>query len=212
MIAAVSAGVPVAWLIARAAGLVAFGLLTLSVWLGLAMSTKLLTPRRQKALLGWHQTLIWTGLGMLVLHGSALLVDPTLHFGFLAVLVPGTAPWRPLAVAAGVVTAWLMLTLAISFRFRRRIGQRYWRLLHYASFAGFALGLGHALTVGTDVRGGMGLVVAVLAGGPVLWLTFARILMPRAVARPARPAPPVPARPAQATARPAPRPAPPVAV
>ena len=129
---------------------------------------------------------------MVALHGGALLLDPTLHFGFLAVLVPGTAPWRPLAVAAGVVTAWLMLTLAISFRVRRRIGQRQWRLLHYAAFAGFALGLGHALTVGTDVRGGTGLVVAALAGGPVLWLTFARILMPRAALdRPAR-RPPAP--------------------
>ena len=199
MIAAVSAGVPVAWLIARAAGLVAFGLLTLAVWLGLAMSTRLLAPRRQKTLLGWHQTLIWTGLGMFVLHGVALLLDPTLHFGFLAVLVPGTAPWRPLAVAAGVVTAWLMLTLAISFHVRRRIGQRRWRLLHFAAFAGFALGLGHALTVGTDVRGTTGLLVAALSAGPVIWLTFARILIPRAA--PAAPPDPPSARRPQRRAR-----------
>jgi methionine sulfoxide reductase heme-binding subunit len=179
MIAAVGAGVPVAWLVARAAGFVAFGLLTLSVWLGLAMSTKLLSPRRTKSLLGWHQTLIWTGLGMVVLHGGALLLDPTLQFGWQVVLVPGTSPWRPLAVAAGVVTAWLMLTLAISFRVRRRIGAKAWRLLHYASFAAFALGLGHALSTGTDTRGATGLVVAALAAGPVLWLAFARILMPR---------------------------------
>jgi sulfoxide reductase heme-binding subunit YedZ len=192
MIEAATAGVPVAWLIARASGLVAFGLLTLAVWLGLAMSTRLLASRRQKTLLGWHQTLLWTGLGMVTLHGIALLLDPTLHFGFLAVLVPGTAPWRPLAVAAGVVTAWLMLTLALSFHVRRRIGQRQWRLLHYAGFAGFACGLGHLLTVGTDVRGTTGLLVAALAGGPVLWLAFARILILRI---PPRPAPPPAARP-----------------
>lgn len=179
MITAAAAGVPVAWLVARAAGLVAFGLLTISVWLGLAMSTKLLSPRRAKSLVGWHQTLIWTGLGMVALHGIALVLDPTLHFGIQVVLVPGASPWRPIAVSAGVVTAWLMLVLAISFRVRRRIGVRAWRLLHYAAFAGFALGLGHALTTGTDTRGGMGLVVAALAGAPVLWLTFARILMPR---------------------------------
>ena len=75
---------------------------------------------------------------MVALHGIALLLDPTLHFGFLAILVPGTAP-APLAVSAGVVTAWLMLMLALSFRVRRRIGQRQWRLLHYAGFAGFVL-------------------------------------------------------------------------
>ena len=95
-----AAGLPVAWLVARAAGLVAFGLLTLSVWLGLGMSTKLLGPRRQKSLFGWHQTLAWTGLSMLGLHLGAVLLDPTLHFGIPAVLVPFAAPWRPVAIAA----------------------------------------------------------------------------------------------------------------
>ena len=194
MIAA--SGMPVAWLVARAAGLVAFGLLTVSVWLGLTMSTRLLSPRRQKALLGWHQTLVWTALSMLVLHGSALLLDPTLHFGFLAVLVPGTAPWRPLAVAAGVTAAWLVLALAVSFHVRRRIGQQRWRLFHYAGFGAFALALGHGLTAGSDLRGTTGLVAAALAIGPVLWLAFARILMPRTMARPAAArAPAVPAAP-----------------
>ncbi len=190
MIAA-TAGVPVAWIVARAAGLVAFGLLTLAVWLGLAMSARLLAPRRQKLLMGWHQTLLWAGLGMVALHGIALLLDPTLHFRITTLLVPGTSPWRPIAVSAGVVTAWLMLLLATSFHVRRRMGQRRWRLLHYAGFAGFACGLGHLLTVGTDVRGTTGFVVAVLAAGPVIWLTFARILMPRTAARAQAPAPPV---------------------
>lgn len=194
-------GMPVAWLVARAAGLVAFGLLTLAVWLGLAMSTRLLGPRRQKELLGWHQTLVWTALAMLVLHGCALLIDPTLKFGFLAVLVPGTAPWRPLAVAAGVVTAWLVLALALSFRVRRRIGQRQWRLFHYAGFGAFSLALGHGLTAGSDLRGTTGLVAAALALGPVLWLAFARILMPRTMPRPAAARPPAPPAAPEAGAR-----------
>ena len=77
-------------------GSLAFGLLTLSVWLGLSMSVKLLSRRgAQKVLLGWHQTLVWTGLGMVALHGLALVLDPTLHFGLTAGPVPGAAPWRP---------------------------------------------------------------------------------------------------------------------
>ena len=184
--AAATAGAPVAWLVARAAGLVAFALLTASVTLGLALSTKLLGNRRGKAVLGWHQTLMWTGLGMVVLHIGGLLLDPVLRFGFVAVLLPGAAPWRPLPVAAGIVTLWLMFVLACSFHVRRQIGQRRWRLLHYASSVAFALGLYHALNVGSDLTGTRGLVFAGIVTAPVLWLAYARILMPRA--KPRKPA------------------------
>lgn len=186
MTGVVAGGMPVAWLIARAAGLVAFALLTVSVTLGLLMSTKLLKPRLMKQLLGWHQTLLWLALSMLILHGGAILFDPVMRFGLPAVVVPGLAPWRPVTVAAGVVAGYFMLALALSFRVRRRIGQRRWRRLHYASFVAFALALGHALHAGTDLTGSVGLVFAAVALAPILWLTFARILMPRA----ARPEPP----------------------
>jgi hypothetical protein len=178
-----AAHLPLAWIVARAAGLVALGLLTLSTWLGLAMSTRILGPRRQKALLGWHRTLVWTGLSMLVLHAGALLLDPVLRFGLPAVLVPLAAPWHPGAVAMGVVAGWLSLMLALSFRARRWIGGRTWRTLHYASFAAFGLSLFHALSAGTDLVGVRGTLVAAIALAPVLWLGFLRIL-PR---RPAAP-------------------------
>jgi len=176
-----AAGLPLAWLVARAAGLVAFGLLTLSVWLGLAMSTKLLGTKRQKPLLEWHRTIVWAALSVLGLHLGAVLLDPVLHFGLPAVLVPFAAPWKPVAVGAGVVAGWLSLVLAVSFRLRKRIGQKGWRRLHYASFGAFALALGHALFTGTDLQGVGGPVLAAVAAGPVVWLGLARILLPRRV-------------------------------
>ena len=134
-------------------GLVAFAALTLSVWLGLATSTRLLGPKRMKSLVGWHQTIAWTGVSMLGLHVGALLFDPTLHFGLAALLVPFAAPWSPAAVAAGVVAGWTMLAIASSFRLRKWIGQKGWRRLHYLSFGAFVLALGHALVAGTDLHG-----------------------------------------------------------
>ena len=183
--------VPVAWLVARAAGLVAFGLLTLSVWLGLGMSTRLFGPKRTKPLLALHRTLAWTGLSMVGLHLGAILLDPVLHFGALAVLVPGGATWRPGAVALGVVSGWLTLALAASFNAQRWIGQKGWRRLHYATFAAFWLALGHALLAGTDLRGFGGPVTAILAAAPVLWLSLYRLLVPRAAPAPARVTPPL---------------------
>lgn len=177
---------PLAWLVARAAGLVVFGTLTLDVWLGLGMSTRLF-KRHQAKLLGLHRTLAWTGLSTLALHMAALLADPTLHFGLGSVLVPFASPWRPAAVAAGIVSGWLMLMLAVSFRLRRLIGQRGWRRLHYASFAAWLLALVHGLTAGTDMAGMSGVWVTVIAGAPVLFMVLVRILSSTAPAR--RPVP-----------------------
>ncbi len=125
---------------------------------------------------------------MLGLHMGALLLDPTLHFGLPSVLVPFASAWKPGAVAAGVVAGWLTAMLAVSFRLRRWIGQKGWRRLHYASFLAFVLALGHALTAGSDLKGVNGSVLAALAAGPVVWLTFYRILAPRPGRGAAKPA------------------------
>jgi hypothetical protein len=101
--------------------------------------------------------------------------------------------WAMLAIVT--VLAWTHRPAAAtpqqaSFRMRKWIGQKGWRRLHYASFAAFALSLGHALFVGTDLHGVGGPVLALLAAGPVLWLSFYRLLMPRSALRPApRPTP-----------------------
>ena len=95
MIATASTAVPIAWLVARAAGLTALALLGSSIWLGLAMSVGLVPPKRQKAVMGWHQSLMWCGLAAVTLHAAALLLDPVMGFSLPVVLVPGIAPWRP---------------------------------------------------------------------------------------------------------------------
>ena len=149
------------------------------------MSTRLLGPKRQKALLGLHRTLVWVGLAMLGLHIIAVLLDPVMHFGLLAVLVPFAAPWKTGRDRAGRDRRLAVsLMLAVSFRMRKWIGQKGWRRLHYLSFGAFALALGHALLVGTDLQGLGGPVLALVAAGPVLWLTFYRLLTPRTAPKP----------------------------
>ena len=81
----------------------------------------------------------------------------------------------------GVIAGWFSCQAsALSFRARRWIGQRGWRLLHYTSFAAFGLALMHALYAGTDFVGVKGSIIAVVALAPVLWLGFLRILEPTA--------------------------------
>ena len=143
-------------------------------------------------LLGWHQTLMWTALAMVVLHGARSPSTRSCASGSSACSCPALAPWRPVPVAAGIVTGWLMLALAASFHVRRRIGQRRWRLLHYASFAAFAIGLYHALNVGTDLTGTRGLIFAGIVAAPVVWLDLRA--HPDAAPRSADRRPPAPHR------------------
>ena len=70
------------WLVSRASGIVALGLITSTVLLGLTMSAKLLRrPGLGRTLVRLHEHLALVALGAIAVHGLALLGDPWLHPG-----------------------------------------------------------------------------------------------------------------------------------
>lgn len=141
---------PTFWLLARAAGLAAYVLLGGSVLAGLTLRTRPSARLRPPVVLEAHRALVLASLGAVALHGAALVGDSTIRISPAALLVPGLVSYRPAAVAAGVVAAWLLAVIAMSFRLRGRIGLRGWRRLHKATYALFALATIHGLAAGTD--------------------------------------------------------------
>jgi predicted ferric reductase len=139
------------WYLARAAGVVTFGLLTLSTALGLLISTRLGGRLFERP---WvfeiHKFASILGLSFLGLHMGALLPDQWTHFRVIDLLVPGVSYWRPEAVAFGVIAMYGSVIGTATFYVRRLLGHRTWRLLHYTTFATFYLALLHGLTAGTD--------------------------------------------------------------
>ena len=110
----------VTWYVVRASGLVAFAGLTISVVLGLLMSGGARSARWPRfALEDVHGFAGVVGGVFIALHGLALLVDTYLPFTAFQLVVPGTAPYRPLATAAGVIAAELLAALAVTNRLRR---------------------------------------------------------------------------------------------
>ena len=175
-------GDPTFWLLARASGLTAYVLLTGSVLAGLTLKSRPFgRALKAAALTDVHRFLALTGLGMLGLHAAALVLDSTVRITPAALLVPGLSPYRPAAVAAGVLAAELMALIALSFPLRRRIGMRNWRRLHWATFVVFALGTVHGLTAGTDSSQPWAFGLYLGAVGAVAFATAYRVL-----ARPAR--------------------------
>jgi methionine sulfoxide reductase heme-binding subunit len=144
---------PTFWLLARASGLTAYVLLTLSVLAGLALKSRPFGGAVTAAsTTDTHRLLSLLALGAIALHGITLVLDQTVHIGLAALLIPGLANYRPIATGLGVFAAELAALIVISFPLRKRVGVRAWRRLHFTTYAVFAAATAHGLAAGTDTH------------------------------------------------------------
>ena len=142
---------PTFWILARATGLTAYVLLTLSILAGLVVKSRPFGRALKAAsVVDTHRFLSLLALGAIGLHGLALTLDQTVRIGLSSLLVPGLSGYRPLATGLGVVAAELAGLVIVSFPLRKRIGLRAWRRLHWATYGVFALATAHGLAAGTD--------------------------------------------------------------
>lgn len=165
------------WLASRASGIVALGLITGSVGLGLLMASKLVRRRGLKPkLMKLHEHLALTGLVSIAVHGLTLLGDRWLNPGLAGIAIPFTMSYRPLFTGLGIVAAYLAALLGLSFYARRRIGTRVWRRMHRATIVVYALGVVHALGAGTDAVTIWFRLFLLLSGAPILFLFLMRVM------------------------------------
>jgi hypothetical protein len=176
---------PTFWIIARAAGLTAYVLLTGSVLAGLVVKAKPFgRALRAATAVDLHRTIALLALGALAVHGTALLLDQTVRVGIGALLVPGIAAYRPLWTGLGVVAAELMVVVYGSFSLRRRIGQKAWRKLHWVTYGLFTAATAHGLMAGSDSNRGWAVGLYLGAAGAVAFATAWRVLVPAGPPRP----------------------------
>jgi sulfoxide reductase heme-binding subunit YedZ len=165
------------WLASRASGIVALGLVTASVGIGLLMASKLLhRPGLNRKLVKLHEHLALTGLTAIAVHGITLLGDRWLNPGIAGITVPFTMSYRPLFTGLGTVAGYLAALLGLSFYVRRRIGGRLWRKLHRATSLVYVMGVVHALGAGTDAATLWMRGFLIVTGAPILFLLLVRVL------------------------------------
>lgn len=139
------------WIVSRATGIVAFGLLTGSMLLGLGMTTRLAQRVLPKsAAYEIHAFVSVLTLLFVFIHAGALLFDGFIGFGARSILIPFTSAYRPMATGIGVVAAWALVAVTLSTWLRPRLSYRAWRRVHYLSFGVWAAGLVHGVLAGTD--------------------------------------------------------------
>ena len=79
---------PTFWLLARASGITAYVMLTLSVLAGLVLKSRPFARLRAATVAEVHKTLALTGLGALMLHAISLVLDTTVKVSVPGLLIP----------------------------------------------------------------------------------------------------------------------------
>jgi DMSO/TMAO reductase YedYZ heme-binding membrane subunit len=174
------------WYLSRSSGIVALVLLVLSVVWGVLLATRVLRPHDRPAwLLDLHRWLGGTALVMTGLHLLGLYLDGYVEFGFTELLVPGTSEYRPLAVAIGVLSFYVMVAVQATSYLRRWLSKRVWHGIHLLSY-GLVWGAAiHAGMAGTDTVNRAYQALAILLTMVAVAATIVRIVSPGRRAVPA---------------------------
>jgi DMSO/TMAO reductase YedYZ heme-binding membrane subunit len=139
------------WYVARSGGIVAFAFLAVSVFWGVALSSRFLGTRpKPNWMLDLHRFVGGLSVVFTVIHIAALVSDSYVSFGIVEILVPFTGDYHPVAVAWGVIGLYLLLAVEITSLLRSKMTKRTWRMTHYLSFPLFFLATVHLLWAGTD--------------------------------------------------------------
>ena len=140
-----------AWHLTRASGTVAYMLLAASTIWGLLLSSKIIKETVSPVLaLAMHNVLSWAAISITGIHVFALLFDSYYTYRLADLVIPFIGPYRPEWVGLGIIGMYFMLLTSLSFSWRKQLGQKWWRRLHYLTFAVYLMVTAHGVMAGTD--------------------------------------------------------------
>ncbi|MEI8165720.1 MAG: hypothetical protein WCG26_05055 [Chloroflexales bacterium] len=167
------------WYLARSTAFVAYGLLWLSMALGLMMTNKLsrVWPGGPVAF-DLHQHASILGLAFGLFHALILLGDRYSNYTLGQILIPfASTGFQPFWVGLGQVSLYLMGLVGLSFYFRPLIGRQVWRVIHFLSFVIFGLVMAHGVRSGSDTGTVLAQGIYWFTGGSLIFLTVYRVLV-----------------------------------
>jgi sulfoxide reductase heme-binding subunit YedZ len=166
---AVGHGYTSLWYMTRATGLVSLILLSATVVLGIVASVGWTTERWPRFLSqSVHRNLSLLCIVLIAVHVVTTVADGYVPIGFLDAVIPFRTPYRPLWVGFGAVALDLLLAVAITSGFRKRIGVRAWRGVHWLAYLCWPIALLHGLGSGSDTRLSVALFVNIICVASVV--------------------------------------------
>src|SRR5581483_2799265 len=155
------------------AGLVAMGLLTLNILLGLLLSVKYNPvrhwPHRRVNTVRLHNWTGYTALAVAFIHPIILLFDASTKFGVMDLLWPPQAPKQPYQTTIGALAFWILAFVVTTSILRQEwwiLSRRTWKTLHLLTYVMFPLYAIHGL-----------LGDPALKDNPIDWLDGEKVLV-----------------------------------
>lgn len=164
------------WYLSRATGVVTVVLFTVVFCLGVITAGRR-RPQGHAAtvVMGVHR---WLSVGMLVflaVHIVTAIIDGYVSIGWLAVVVPFVSDYQPVLIGFGSLAVDLLIVVMVTSYLRHRIPERYWRGIHWVSYAMWVVALVHGFMMGTADQPGLRLTTlacGVIGGAAVVWRTI----------------------------------------
>ena len=201
------ANVPWTWLLIRASGITAWGLLTAVVVWGILLRTRVLgRVASPQGLLVMHRWLSALALGFLFVHMALLLIDPAVQFTPTQLLIPFTSTWQPFAVGLGTLALWMLIPVSVMGRLRSRLGKAgnaWFRRTHLIAYAAWPVATAHYVLAGTDAIAQWSVALLIAGTSLIVLALLARAFVPPAAPRRAATAAPKAPASAEVAAEPA---------
>lgn len=129
--------------VSSVAGLIAIGIFTAQILLGLMLSVGYNPvrhwPRRRLKLFTFHNWLGYIGLATAATHALILLTVPAKNgaraFQLFDLAVPIWSPVQPLTNTLGAIAFYLTAFVVLTSYFRRLFAHHTWKALHYSAYA-----------------------------------------------------------------------------
>ncbi|MGH7635224.1 MAG: ferric reductase-like transmembrane domain-containing protein [Gemmatimonadaceae bacterium] len=138
------------------AGLGAIGLLTANILIGLLLTTHFNPvrnwPHRRINTVKIHNVTGWFALAASLVHPAILLLPSRVQFAVLDLFYPIDAPKQPWINTAGAVAVYLLVFVLVTSYFRFEIGRRWWKRMHFTTYALFPLYAVHSILTDPALR------------------------------------------------------------
>jgi predicted ferric reductase len=120
-------------------GLVAVGLLTLNLWIGLLIALRYspwkFWPHRRFDIFRIHRRTGYAVLVTSILHPVVLLFSSTARFRIVDISYPVHSPSQPRENTIGAIALYGIVIVVITSYFRLQLGRRLWKSFHFVVYA-----------------------------------------------------------------------------